>query len=141
MRDIELLQYIHETAAMGIEGLQDVVGRIHDSKLMNCVQSQIREYQSIADESAKLLENKGETPKQPSGMARMSAGMMSAIQTMKDSSPSKISELVINGNHMGITKGLKHLHDYAGNDEQVRRLAEKLLSTEQANVEQMKPFL
>ena len=42
---------------------------------------------------------------------------------------------------MGITKGLMKLHDYEGNDRQVRSLAEKLLSTEQANVEQMKPFL
>lgn len=141
MRDIELLQYIHETAAMGIEGLQDVSGRVHDSGLMKCVQSQIREYQSIAIEAAKLLKSMGETPKEPSGMARMSAGMMSAMQTMTDSSASKISELVINGNHMGITKGLKHLHDYAGDDDRIRRLAEKLLATEQANVEQMKPFL
>ena len=45
------------------------------------------------------------------------------------------------GNNMGITKGLKHLHDYEGDDPKVRTLAERLLSTEQANVEQMKPFL
>ena len=62
-------------------------------------------------------------------------------KTLADSSDSKIAEMTIKGNNMGITKGLKHLHDYEGNDRQVRSLAEKLLSTEQANVEQMKPFL
>ena len=49
--------------------------------------------------------------------------------------------MVINGNNMGINKGLKHLHDYKGDDQQVRALTEKLIATEQANVEQMKPFL
>ena len=27
MKDIELLQYVHETAEMGILGLQDIVGQ------------------------------------------------------------------------------------------------------------------
>ena len=28
MKDIELLQYVHETAEMGILGLQDIVGQV-----------------------------------------------------------------------------------------------------------------
>ena len=74
-------------------------------------------------------------------MARLSSEVMSTMQTLADSSDSKIAEMTIKGNNMGITKGLKQLPDYEGNDRQVRSLAEKLLSTEQANVEQMKPFL
>ena len=116
MKDIELLQYVHETAEMGILGLQDIVGQVQTAKLKKSLQGQIAEYQTIASEAAKLLQAKGTAPKDPSLMT-------------------------IKGNNMGITKGLKHLHDYEGNDRQVRSLAEKLLSTEQANVEQMKPFL
>ena len=127
MKDIELLQYVHETAEMGILGLQDIVGQVQTAKLKKSLQGQIAEYQTIASEAAKLLQAKGTAPKDPSLMAH--------------SSDSKIAEMTIKGNNMGITKGLKHLHDYEGNDRQVRSLAEKLLSTEQANVEQMKPFL
>lgn len=74
-------------------------------------------------------------------MARLSSEVMSTVQTISDPSDSKIAEMVMKGNNMGITKGLKHLHDYEGDDPKVRTLAERLLSTEQANVEQMKPFL
>ena len=33
MKDIELLQYVHETAEMGILGLQDIVGQVQTAKL------------------------------------------------------------------------------------------------------------
>ena len=141
MKDIELLQYVHETAEMGILGLQDIVGQVQTAKLKKSLQGQIAEYQTIASEAAKLLQAKGTAPKDPSLMARLSSEVMSTMQTLADSSDSKIAEMTIKGNNLGITKGLKHLHDYEGNDRQVRSLAEKLLSTEQANVEQMKPFL
>ena len=42
---------------------------------------------------------------------------------------------------MGLTKGLRNLHDYHGKDVRVRELAHKLLATEEANIVQMKKFL
>lgn len=51
------------------------------------------------------------------------------------------AEMGIQDNTMGITKGTRHLNDYAGDDRRVRQLAEKLLRTEEANVAQMKPYL
>lgn len=110
MKDIELLQYVHETAEMGILGLQDIVGQVQTAKLKKSLQGQIAEYQTIASEAAKLLQAKGTAPKDPSLMARLSSEVMSTMQTLADSSDSKIAEMTIKGNNMGITKGLKHLH-------------------------------
>ena len=59
MKDIELLQYVHETAEMGILGLQDIVGQVQTAKLKKSLQGQIAEYQTIASEAAKLLQAKG----------------------------------------------------------------------------------
>lgn len=141
MKDTELLQFIYKTAVMGIEGLNDVQGHIKDEKLCKAVQQQVEEYQNISDAAGNMLRSVGEEPNPPGRMARLSSEMMSAAKTLMDSSPSKIAEMVIQGNHMGIIQGTRHLHDYAGEDDRVRALAEKLLKTEQANVEQMKPFL
>lgn len=141
MKDIELLQYVHEISEMGVVGLKDILDRIQDKELKACIQAQIHEYRNISARSAELLDAKGEAPKDPALMARISSKVMSSAQTLTDSSASKIAEMVINVNNMGINKGLKHLHDYKGDDQQVRALTEKLIATEQANVEQMKPFL
>lgn len=141
MKDTELLQFVHKTASMGIEGLRNVENQIHEPNLREAVKQQITEYADITKTSSALLRAKGHEPKDPGLMARLSSEVMSTAKTLADSSPAKIAEMVIQGNTMGITKGTQHLHDYAGDDRQVRMLAEKLLATEEANVEQMKKFL
>lgn len=141
MKDMELLQYVHETAAMGVLGLQDLLPQAESSGMRQSLRSQIREYQDIAHSSAQLLQAKGAQPKDPGLMARLSSQAMATVKTLADSSDSKLAGMVIQGNNMGVTKGLKHLHDYRGNDPKIRALAEKLLAAEQANVSQMQPFL
>lgn len=141
MKDTQLLQYVHKTAEMGIEGLRDVEDRIQDEGLRRAVRQQIAEYQEISKESGELLQSKGHEPEDPGLMARMSSEVMSTAKTFPQASASKIAEMVIQGNTMGITKGTKHLNDYAGDDHRVKALAQRLISTEQDNVEQMKQFL
>lgn len=141
MQDVELLQFIHATAEMGVKGLKNVSGQIHSPDLRQKVNDQIAEYRAVSQRSAALLQAKGEDPKDPGVMAKLSSEVMAAVETLADPSDSKVAELVIQGNNMGVTKGTKHLHDYRGDDPQIRALAEKLLADEEANIEQMKPFL
>lgn len=141
MKDIQLLQYVHKTAEMGIEGLRDVEDRIQDGGLRRAVRQQIAEYETISKESGDLLRSKGHEPENPGLMAHISSEVMSTAKTFPDASSSKIAELVIQGNAMGIAKGTKRLNDYAGDDHRVKALAQRLISTEQDNVEQMKQFL
>ena len=42
---------------------------------------------------------------------------------------------------MGIVKTIRHLKDLEGGDGRARALGEKLLATQETNVEQMKRFL
>lgn len=74
-------------------------------------------------------------------MAKASSAAMSAMKLMADPSASKIAEMMIQGNTMGMTQSLRNLNDYPGKDERARDLASKLLRTEEANIEQMKKFL
>lgn len=141
MQDTELLQYIHETAEMGIQGLKSLEGQVRDPGLRQALAQQTEEYRDISAAAGKLLRRSGAEPKDPSLMARVSSEIMSTVKTLADPSASNIAEMVIQGNTMGITKGTRHLNDYAGNDRQVRQLAEKLLRTEEANVAQMKAYL
>ena len=74
-------------------------------------------------------------------MAKISSEVMAHGQMLLNDSVSKIAEMTIQGNNMGVSKTIQHLHDYSGDDEEVRALTRKLLATEEANVEQLKPFL
>ena len=45
MNDIELLQYVHETAEMGIQGLSSLDGQVRDDGLRRVLGQQSAEYQ------------------------------------------------------------------------------------------------
>ena len=91
--------------------------------------------------SARLLEERGKTPKGVPAAAKLSARMTSAVKTWMDPSPSKIAEMMVQGNTMGMTKSLRQMRTYASEDGRVKDLADKLLQTEEANIQQMKGFL
>lgn len=137
----ELLQYIHKTAEMGCEGIKTVVDYAEDNSLRQVLKDQMTEYQKLSHSASELLHKRGEAPASVSPMAKVSADVMSAGKLLLDRSPSKIAEMTIQGNNMGISKTLQHLHDYDGKDTPVKQLAEKLLATEQANVQQLQAFL
>ena len=139
--ETELLQYIHKTAEMGCEGIQAVIEYAEDPALRTVLKDQMAEYQQLSHSAAELLHTRGEEPASVGTVAKASAELMSAGKLLLDRSTSKIAEMTIQGNNAGISKTLQHLHDYRGNDRPVRTLANRLLSTEQANVTQLQAFL
>lgn len=141
LKDTELLQYVHKTTEMGRDGIHEVMKYATDEKLHQALEQQLTEYEKLHGASSQMLLACGENPRGINPMVRASTRAMSAMQTMGNRSASKIAEMMIQGNTMGMTKSIKHLHDYQGNDERVRDAAVKLLKTEEANIEQMKQFL
>ena len=141
MHDTELLQYVYKTADMGCEGIQSVLDYTQSVPLKNKLQDQYREYQDLRSQAQSLLEARQEKPEGVGTITKLSTDVMTAGKMMVDRTDSKIAEMTIQGNQMGINKTIKHLHDYSGDNDSARALAEKLLATEQANAEQLKSFL
>ena len=141
LSDTELLNHVYQSAEMGREGIQSVLKYAEDPKLSQALRRQMEEYKQIQDSSAHMLRERGEEPEGISPMVKASSQVMTAMKTMADHSATKIAEMMIQGNTMGVTKSLRVIHDYSMKDERVSDLANKLLETEQNNIEQMKPFL
>lgn len=141
MQEIELLQYIHKTAEMGCEGILSVMDYTEGSSLKSVLTKQLEEYREFERDSERLLRECGESANDVGAMAKTSARVMSAGKLMVDRSVSKIAEMTIEGNNMGISKTLQHLHDYAGKDPSVVTLANRFLSAQRANVERLQEFL
>ena len=141
LTESELLQSIHQSTNMGREGIQSVLNYAKDDRLRQALEQQLVEYEKLAGASGKMLLERDEKPKETNPVAKASSAAMSAMKLMADPSASKIAEMMIQGNTMGMTHSLRNLNDYPGKDERVRDLASKLLRTEEANIEQMKKFL
>ena len=125
LTEAELLQYIYQTTEMGRDGIQSVLPHAEDETFHQALEQQLTEYEKLYGATGKMLRERGQEPKGLNPMVKASSEMMSAMKTMADHSTSKIAEMMIQGNTMGMTKSLKHLHDYHGKDERVRDLANK----------------
>ena len=141
MREEELLQYVHKTADMGCEGLQSVLGYVDNERLKDTLKGQMETYRELKKEAEHLLQARGAEANGAGVMAKASAEVMSAGKLLLDRSGSKIAEMAIQGNHMGSTKTLQHLHDYRGSDPEALALTRRLLAAEEAGAEELKVFL
>ena len=54
---------------------------------------------------------------------------------------SRIADILIQGNTKGMIQGFKNLHQFDGQDHQIRILSQKLLDCETAHIRQMQAFL
>lgn len=141
MEDEQMLQYIYKTAEMGKEGILSIMKESKDPALTEALRTQLRDYGEIYNTATNYLNARGMTPQSAGTMAKMSVSITSALKTAADHSPSKIAELMIRGNTTGLTKSIKHLKDYQGDDPKVMELANDLKSAEEAGIEKMKEFL
>ena len=139
--EVELLQYIYKTTDMGCEGILSVLDHVEDTDLKTVLNGQLSEYNQLRSETAELLSRHNEMPKGTGTMAKVSVDLMSAGKLMMDHTTSTIAQMSIQGNSMGVSKTIKHMHDYQGDDKEALRLVRKLLATEEANVESLKSFL
>ena len=137
----QLLNHIYQTAEMGQEGIQSVLKYAEEPRLVSALNSQLTEYGKLQDAAGSMLQARGEPPKGLGPVAKASSEMMSTMKAMTDRSASNIAEMMIQGSTMGVTKSLRTIRDCNLKDDGVRRLADKLLKTEQANIEEMKRFL
>ena len=136
----ELLQYVYKTADMGVVGIESVMEYAADAKLKNVLSDQMAEYKKFCRKAESMLAKVGGEKKETNVFAKAATEATAVGKLMIDPSASKIAEMMIQGSSMGVSKTIKHLHEYTAKDE-ARSLCERLLSTQQANIEQMKPFL
>ncbi len=141
MTDQQLLQLIYKNAEMGRDGLEKLIERTDDRSLRRTLARQFAEYQDVMNEAKDRLADFKEEPKGAPGMVKASQGMMTQMMTGVDASSTKMAEMVIEGSTQGVIKLTREMHDYEGVDNRARELAEKLLRTEQSNIERLRQFL
>lgn len=139
--ETEFVQYVHKTADMGCAGIESVLTRMEHGEIRNVLMHQQSEYQKIREEAARMLQSDGDAPENVGVIEKMSAQAMAAMKLAKEASPENVAEMTIQGTTMGIVKTIRHLKDLEGGDGRARALGEKLLATQETNVEQMKRFL
>ena len=137
----EILSSLLKTTQMGQLGIRSVLDNSMRPGLRKALESQLREYDTIETEAHSIATQRGWEVEELDPAVRYMTNMMTKMKLSGRNSDSKIAGLLIQGNTRGMIKGLKNIHQFAGQDEQINILSQKLLDCEIANIRQMQGYL
>lgn len=140
--DRELLSFIHKNAAMGVGTIPRAMSLPQSRAMGRALDDQLREYRAITAQSQAYAKRHGSALRGPGSAALAMSGVMLRAQTAVDPSTTKLAEMMIQGSTMGTVQMTRRLHQYTGKaDRELVELGERLLRTEERNIQQMKRFL
>ena len=139
--DKEMLQFIMKTAEMGCRGINAIKHYANTEEMSNALRSQNMEYGRIYHNAYNMLRERNQPSCHVSPMSNSMAKMVVNRQMKNDSSDPHIAEMMIRGNTIGVQKTSRRIRQYNKSDESISKLAQKLMATEQANIEEMKSYL
>ncbi len=139
--DSELLNMTYQNAKMGTTGIGNVIGSVKDTGFKDVLQKQDKLYCDIAGEASQKLNTLGEKPKDVNPMTKLGAYISSETNTLIDSSTPHIADMIIQGSTMGVTKLLTKCRECSTASPDTQSLAQRLVTTEQSNIEELKRFL
>lgn len=140
-RNNEFLTKIYQNARMGCESISYVSDKSEDENFKSALLKQYNEYDKIAHDAAELLGESGEPAKEKGPVSK--AMLWSGVQmnTIADKTPDHIAEMMIQGSIMGIIDMSRNLKRYSETKTAVKKIGERLIETEENNIQSMKGFL
>lgn len=137
----QFLSDLLKTIQTGQVEIRSVMDTSLGSGLRSALERQLREYDSMETEVYTLSLQRGwELPELDLG-SRFLKDRRIRMKLNGRKTDSRIADILIQGNTKGMIQGLKNLHQFEGQDHQIRILSQKLLDCENAHIRQMQQFL
>ena len=136
-----LLDSILSTVQMGQVGIRSVMDNAIRADFKKALRSQLKEYDTFETQAQELAAAKNLKLKEVNPAVRTMAEMMSRAKLCFNKTDSQIAAMMIQGNTRGMIIGLKDQHRCARADIDIQALSQKLLDTEQSNIQQMQGYL
>lgn len=138
--NLNALNEIHKGLVMGMESISVISEKVGDQNFRDNLDYQYKQYGKILDRVNNLYTSYGHKADDTGVMEKVMGWTSIQMQTLTDKSNSKISEMLIQGNNMGIVKGVKLLNK-GELDNEVRDILDEFVREQENNVEQLKKFL
>lgn len=141
MKEIQILKELNKDAKMGMDSITMVSNKVQDQNFKKLLDQQHNEYQNIFDRTQELLVQENESIQDVPSMQKAMAWTGIQMNTMNDKSNSKLSELLIQGNDMGVIKGTKLLNKSSFTTSEIENLLSDFVRLQEKNIDDLKKFL
>lgn len=139
--NIKVLDEISKGCSMGIDALDDILNKVEDNKFRELLEKHKEQYDEISDRIEDLYENySDEEPDETNAMEKTMTWSGIQMRTMTDSSTSKLAELLLQGNNMGIIEG-RRIYNNDEMDDDVKKILNDFIKMQEKAVEELKEYL
>lgn len=140
-KNLEVLKEVCKGVKMGMDAISYVSDKVEDEKFKDTLNHEYSMYNNILTKVDDAYSNYGETPGDSSFMDKAMLWYGVQVNTIKDTSNSKIAELLVQGTNMGIIEGRRLLNHNKGLDADVDKLLNDFVNFQQESVERLKQYL
>lgn len=138
---IKLLRECEAGVKMGIGTLDDVMDGTKDERLRQILTEGKEKHVEIENEIKEMLSQYNNEEKEPAAMAKLMARMKSNVKMMAGDVDANIADLVTDGCDMGIKTLNRYINQYSEADNEAKKLAGKLILTEESLERSIRPYL
>lgn len=141
MDDLTILNEIHKGVTMGMSSLEEVSKKSSDPNFRDELSSQFQTYQTTLNKVNEEFSNIGEIPDDTPINQKIMGWTGIQMNTMADTSNTKLSELLIQGYDMGVIKGFKLLNQSPEASKNVKDILNGFIRLQENNINRLKKFL
>lgn len=141
MDDLTILNEIHKGVTMGMSSLEEVSNKSSDNEFKSELSAQYNTYQTTLNKVNEAFSQIGEIPDDTPINQKIMGWTGIQMNTLTDTSNTKLSELLIQGYDMGIIKGFKLLNQSPEATQSVKDILNGFIRLQENNINRLKKFL
>ena len=141
--NLNVLDEVNKGATMGMDAISYVSDKTKDADLKETLDVEYNKYKKISNRVNELYSHytTEKEPHETNAMNKMMTWYGIQMKTMTDDTPSKLSELLMQGTNMGIIEGRRLLNQNHRIDSDVKNILNDFVVMQEDSVETLKKFL
>lgn len=140
--NVKVLDEVNKGTTMGMDAISYVAEKVGDERFKKVLDVEYGKYKKIANKVSNIYSQYSqEKPQETNKMDKMMTWYGIQMNTIKDQSNSKISELLMKGTNMGIIEGRRLLNNNPSIDNEVKQILNDFVVMQEDSVETLKKYL
>ena len=141
-QNLNILDEVNKGATMGINAITYVFPKAKDSDFKKVLNVERNKYEKISERVNDLYSNYSQKePHETNTMEKMMTWYGIQMNTLKDDSTSKLSELLMHGTNMGIIEGRRLINQNTCIAQDVKDILNDFVVMQEDSVETLKKYL
>ena len=137
---VELLDSMYKNVKMGSDSIINLMPKVKDESLRTEMTAELAKFEDYSSKIGNMLHEEGVKPKEENPVTKIASKVGVTMNTMIDSTPSHIAQMMMEGYTMGIADMTKDIRQYENTmaSERSLKLARDIVSFEEDCFEKIK---